>query len=71
MSDFRFGVFALALLGACAQPEPQPSANSKLPPASLTAEAVDLTWTRAYVYLPADLSPFTSGILGGRRPIDN
>jgi len=42
-------------------------AEFQMPPESVTAEARNLTWERAYVYLPAGLNPFGTGVLGGRR----
>jgi hypothetical protein len=46
-------------------------AGFEMPAQSVTPEARDLTWSRAYVYLPANLNPFGTGVLGGRRDLSS
>ena len=53
------------VIGGCASAR----AEFQMPPESVTNEARDLTWTRAFVYLPAALNPFATGVLGGRRDL--
>tara|TARA_B100000965_G_scaffold348613_1_gene321325 strand:+ start:5371 stop:6117 length:747 start_codon:yes stop_codon:yes gene_type:complete len=39
----------------------------EVPMESLGPEAVEKTWERAYFYLPAEVNPLGTGVLGGRR----
>lgn len=61
--------FALFLMTACVATTR--AGMDEVPVESLGPAAVEKTWERAYVYLPADANPLGTGVLGGRRDLSS
>ncbi len=66
---FSFLLFSLFLITACTGATR--AGMDEVPLESLGPAAIEKTWQRAYVYLPADANPLGTGVLGGRRDLSS